>query len=49
MALLSKNGGTEETMEHVYREFKVFKLKFSWTSSDGSKVLEKNYDVLRAE
>ena len=39
--------GTEETMEHVYREFKVFKLKFSWTSSDGSKVLEKNYDVLR--
>ena len=29
--------GTEETMEHVYREFKVFKLKFSWTSSDGSK------------
>ena len=34
-------------MEHVYREFKVFKLKFSWTSSDGSKVLEKNYDVLR--
>ena len=39
--------GTEETMEHVYREFKVFKLKFSWTSSDCSKVLEKNYDVLR--
>lgn len=39
--------GTEETMKHVYREFKVFKLKFSWTSSDGSKVLEKNYDVLR--
>lgn len=39
--------GTEETMEHVYREFKVFKLKFSWTSSDGNKVLEKNYDVLR--
>ena len=27
--------GTEETMEHVYREFKVFNLKISWTSADG--------------